>query len=300
MAPQLPQVSVVLATYNWSEVLPYSIGSVLAQSFEDFELIVVGDACTDDSEAVVSAIADPRVRWINLPANSGHQSAPNNAGIERARGDLIAYLGHDDLWLPHHLEAMVAAIEAGSDMAYGITSRIVPAGDPDDLPACRITWPGAWVPPSSVVHRRSLIDQVGGWRDYRTLTINPESDLWRRFHAAGARIEFVPRLGTIKFPASKRGDVYRERPNHEQAEWWARIRDEKNFEAVELARLLAAAVARSREKPYGELLAEIFRRTAAGIARRLAGPKPGSTIEAYRRFKGLDSKPPELEEKEAR
>jgi len=104
-----PRVSVIIATYNWSSVLPYSIGSVLRQTMQDFEILVVGDGCTDDSEAVVAAIGDPRIRWFNLPANSGHQSAPNNEGLRQARGELIAYLGHDDLWLPHHLGAHVAA-----------------------------------------------------------------------------------------------------------------------------------------------------------------------------------------------
>jgi cellulose synthase/poly-beta-1,6-N-acetylglucosamine synthase-like glycosyltransferase len=65
-----PRVSVIIATYNWSSVLPYSIGSVLQQTMEDFEILVVGDRCTDDSEAVVAAIGDPRIRWINLPANA--------------------------------------------------------------------------------------------------------------------------------------------------------------------------------------------------------------------------------------
>jgi hypothetical protein len=91
-----PRVSVLIATYNWSAVLPFSIGSVLAQTFGDFELLVIGDGCTDDSAAVVAAIDDPRVRWINLPQNTGHQSAPNNRGLQEARGELIAYLGHDD------------------------------------------------------------------------------------------------------------------------------------------------------------------------------------------------------------
>src|SRR5438034_6974226 len=72
----MPRVTVVMATYNWSTVLPYSIGSALRQTFTDFELLVVGDGCPDDSAEVVAAIDDPRVRWINLPANSGHQSAP--------------------------------------------------------------------------------------------------------------------------------------------------------------------------------------------------------------------------------
>src|SRR5690349_20582249 len=103
MASSAPLVSIIMATYNWSSVLPYSIGSVQHQTLPDFELLVVGDGCTDDSAEVVGAIGDPRVRWIGLENNSGHQSVPNNEGLRQARGEIIAYLGHDDLWLPDHL-----------------------------------------------------------------------------------------------------------------------------------------------------------------------------------------------------
>jgi glycosyltransferase involved in cell wall biosynthesis len=85
-----PSVTVIIPTYNWSSVLPYSIGSVLRQTFTDFELLVVGDGCTDDSEAVVGRISNPRVTWINLPTNTGHQSGPNNEGLRQARGQFSA------------------------------------------------------------------------------------------------------------------------------------------------------------------------------------------------------------------
>src|ERR1700679_2302736 len=103
----MPRVTVIIPTFNYAPVLPYSIGSVLRQTFTDFELLVIGDHCTDESESVVTAIADPRVRWINLPVGIKHQSGPNNEGIRQARGQLIAYLGHDDLWLPWHLTRAV-------------------------------------------------------------------------------------------------------------------------------------------------------------------------------------------------
>src|SRR5580698_4528947 len=116
----MPRVTVIIPTYNYAEVLPYSIGSVLRQTFTDFELLVIGDHCTDASESVVSAVADERVRWINLKSNVGHQSGPNNEGLNQARGELIAYLGHDDLWLPHHLELLLKTIDSGVDLTYGI------------------------------------------------------------------------------------------------------------------------------------------------------------------------------------
>ena len=286
--PSLPRFTVIIPTYNWSAVLPFSIGSVLDQTFADFELLVVGDGCTDESAAVVGAIEDERVRWINLSANHGHQSAPNNEGLRQARGELIAYLGHDDLWLPHHLACMAEAIAAGADMAFGITGMIAPPGGAEqDVAICRPYRSGDWIPPSAVAHRRALIDQVGGWRDFRTLHRSPETDLWRRFHDGGARISLVPRLSTIKFPASKRRNVYRDRPNHEQATYAARIREDSGFEAAELGRLLIATAAANPETTYSELLKQVVRRTGAGIARRLMGSRRGAAIESNRRFKGL-------------
>ncbi|MEO5819169.1 MAG: glycosyltransferase family 2 protein, partial [Vicinamibacteraceae bacterium] len=120
-----PRVTVIIATYNWSNVLRYSVGSVLGQTFADFELLVVGDGCTDDSADVVAGMCDPRVRWINLPTNTRHQSGPNNEGLRQAHGEIIAYLGHDDLWLPHHLDAVVGALDrTGSDLAYALAINV--------------------------------------------------------------------------------------------------------------------------------------------------------------------------------
>jgi glycosyltransferase involved in cell wall biosynthesis len=150
-----PRVTVIIATYNWGTVLPYAIGSVLRQTFSDFELLVIGDGCTDESGETVARFDDPRVRWLNLSANTGHQCGPNNEGLRQARGDVIAYLGHDDLWLPHHLELQMTAIDTGADLACGITAMISPTGArtyaPKDDPSRRSV---AWdLPPSGLVHR---------------------------------------------------------------------------------------------------------------------------------------------------
>lgn len=222
-ASMSPAVTIIIATYNWSTVLPYSVASALEQTFTDFELLVVGDGCTDESEQVVAGIDDPRIRWINLPVRFGHQSGPNNEGIRQAKGKYIAYLGHDDLWLPHHLALLVAALEAGADVAHSMLAY-VERGES--------VAPGT-LPPTSVAHRRSMTDVIGGWGDYRNLVVMPEQDLWERAAAAGMKFTFVRRLTAIKFGAAARRNVYKERPCHEQAAWLARIRSEPELETTE-------------------------------------------------------------------
>jgi glycosyltransferase involved in cell wall biosynthesis len=305
MSTSPPRVTVIIPTYNWSSVLPYSVGSALRQTFSDFEVLVVGDGCTDDSEAVVEAVQDERVRWINLPANTGHQSGPNNEGLRQARGEFIAYLGHDDLWLPHHLSCMVAALEAGADLAFGVTELIVPGGVPGKVsrlpaPATLKYVPGWWLPPTGVVHSRRVTDGVGGWGDYRTLSADPEADLLGRAYDRGYKFVFVPRLTALKFPASKRPGVYRETPHHEQAEWFERIVSEPDLEASELVALLASEVSVPvwNERPFPQFARDFLSETARRFRVRLADmvrrPRPeslrGKRVEANRRLKGLRPK----------
>jgi glycosyltransferase involved in cell wall biosynthesis len=290
-----PRVSVVIATYNWSSVLPYSIGSVLRQTMDDFEILVVGDGCTDDSEAVVAAIGDPRIRWFNLPANTRHQSGPNNEGLRQARGELIAYLGHDDLWLPHHLQAHVAALDSSNAaMTYSLLVTILPDGR-EPRPARPRPEDGAWSPPSCTVHRRSVTEALGGWRDYREITVPPEIDLWRRARAAGFEFRFVSRLTAIKFPASTRRGVYRTRPSSEQAAWSARIASEPDLEPALLAEIVGGrGIVRrlSDRELVRQLVPEMFIRAARRLRRPsqlLASlwPRKGAVIKSVRRFKGL-------------
>ena len=297
----MPRVTAIIPTFNFSSVLPYSIGSVLRQTFTDFELLVIGDGCTDDSENVVHGIGDPRIRWINLPTNSGHQSAVNNEGLRQARGELIAYLGHDDLWLPHHLAVLVAAADAGADMSYGITEQVPPDGGrpvpaPDRLGDYVH---GLWIPPSGVLHRRQAALDVGGWPLFGEVDCDPELALWERMHAAGYKIVFVPRLVAVKFPAAWRRDIYKNRTVDQQAAWSRRIVEESNLECVELVNLLSAQVGVSLpSKPFKQVMKEFGLDTWQRVRRRVFGrrpPKLPTRTEIFntrRKFKGLDPKAP--------
>jgi glycosyltransferase involved in cell wall biosynthesis len=269
-----PRVTVVIATYNWSSVLPFSIGSVLGQTFSDFELLVIGDGCTDDSEQVVRGIGDPRVRWINI-ARHGHQSGPNNEGIRVARGEFIAYLGHDDLWLPHHLEVLVQALDAGADVAQSTAALVWPDGKRR----------AETMFPTTTLHRRSMVDVIGGWRDYRAIELVPEMDLWQRAREAGLRFTFVPRLTAIKLAAGARRGVYRERPSYEQAAWLARIRSEPDLEMTELVSMAMRDLRPSIPERFLRLLVQPWRLPAV-VWRRIR-PQKGALVRQLQRYKGV-------------
>ncbi|WP_336036853.1 glycosyltransferase family 2 protein [Halobacterium yunchengense] len=107
----MPTVSVVVPTYNRAGRIHRSIESVLAQTHEDLELIVVDDGSTDYTEEVVRSYDDDRLTYVAHEDNRG-ASAARNTGIERASGEYVAFLDSDDAWLPRKLERQVAVLES--------------------------------------------------------------------------------------------------------------------------------------------------------------------------------------------
>ena len=138
-----PRVSVVLPTWNRAHMIERAVASVLAQTFSDFELVVVDDASTDSTRAVVAAIADPRLRVHTLPENRG-PAAARNAGIDLARGNFVAFHDSDDEWFPHklarHLE--VFGEHPGASVTHSDMVRVHEGGGtsrqatPDVRPGC--------------------------------------------------------------------------------------------------------------------------------------------------------------------
>lgn len=107
-----PTVSVVLPTWNRMEYLPEAIRSVLGQTFEDLELIVVDDGSTDGSRAYLDTVVDPRLHRVDLP-RTGSVASVRNAGAAVARGRYLCFLDSDDVWLPDKLAVQIAAMERG-------------------------------------------------------------------------------------------------------------------------------------------------------------------------------------------
>ena len=116
-----PIVSIITPCYNAASYIAQTIESVQAQTFRDWEMLIVDDCSTDDSAVIISAYqaTDERIRYFRTDAPSGSPSKPRNIAMEQARGRYIAFLYSDDLWLPHKLEEQLAFMERGGyDFVY--------------------------------------------------------------------------------------------------------------------------------------------------------------------------------------
>lgn len=107
-------ISVIIPLYNKETIVARSVGSVLAQDFQDFEVVVVDDGSTDQSAAIVGSIADPRLRLISQP--NGGPSKARNTGIREARGEWLLFLDADDELLPGALDHLHRLSQQHPDM----------------------------------------------------------------------------------------------------------------------------------------------------------------------------------------
>jgi succinoglycan biosynthesis protein ExoO len=111
-------VSVIMAAHNAERTIASAMASVLAQTFQDLELIVVDDASSDDTVAVVEACADPRIRLTRHTANRG-PAAARNTGLDIAKGTWATVLDADDAWHPERLEYLMSAAARHPDAILG-------------------------------------------------------------------------------------------------------------------------------------------------------------------------------------
>jgi glycosyltransferase involved in cell wall biosynthesis len=227
-----PAVTVVVATYNRSNILRYAISTVLSQTRADWELLVVGDGCTDDSAAVVAGFDDPRIRYVDLSPRVGDQSGPTNAGIALARGRYIALLNHDDLWFPDHLERALSTLdETRADLTFTLQLE----ADPDSRWRINASYPDGHFDPivhpnaSTWVFRRELAAKTGPLRHRKKVFTYPTRDwLWRAYRN-GASLAATPAVTVLVVSATTRRNVYAERQWREHASLWQAMRDDPRF-----------------------------------------------------------------------
>lgn len=186
----MPNISVIITTYQRPHLVSQTIESVIAQTYTDYEIIVVNDGSLDNTKEVLDQFED-KITVIHQQ-NRG-VSAARNAGIHAASGRYIAFLDDDDLWLPHKLEKQIACLESNpniglvySDMfcfnEYGTLPATWSQGNPTPpAPQCWLLFVRNFIPTPSVVVRKECLDKVGLFDE--TLVTCEDYDLWLRILA---------------------------------------------------------------------------------------------------------------------
>lgn len=254
-----PQVSVITATYNRPQVLAHAIRSVRHSAFEDWELLVVGDACSDETAATVASFGDDRIRFINLPENCGEQSGPNNEGVRRARGRYIAFLNHDDSYFPDHLTEAVAFCErTGADLVWSpVLVALPPEGAESDertaaghrfrlsgVPVGEAYDPRVFVFASAWLLRRDFAVRVGPWRPARETFVTSSQDWLFRAWRSGSRLCFRPHVTVLAVPGGARPGSYSTGASAEHDVLAAEMQTNARFREVALE---IAAISGERE-----------------------------------------------------
>lgn len=204
----MARVSAVIIFLNEARFLSEAIESVRAQTFPDWELILVDDGSTDASPDIAraAAAADPRIRVVTHPNRENRgMSASRNRGLAEARGDYVAFLDGDDVWEPAKLAEQVAILEAdpACGMVYGRTllwhGWSAGAGEPDGLLDLGVAPGRTYDPPAlyrlllrnraqtpttaNAMMRRAAVEAVGGFEDeFRTLF--EDQVFWVKMHLA--------------------------------------------------------------------------------------------------------------------
>lgn len=274
-----PSVSVIIPTFNWSAALGCAVRSALLQTMQDFEILVVGDGCTDDSERVIRDFGDRRISWHNLDRNHGSQWAANNYGLEAARSDIVAYLGHDDIWYPTHLEAVLRA--ARTHGAQIVTSIMAMYGPPGSG-CCGIAGvfaTGAYasrdfVPPSAFAHSKSLCTEDNRWQSPDRHGLPIDVLFINGLIAGGGTLASTGELTCFKFNAAWRRDIYKTKTVAEQERMLAQVESGVDFRQAELLGIVQAALA-------GRMIT---------VSAPLPNNQPGFIADLNRRYKGAKSR----------
>ena len=293
-----PRVSVVCPSYNATRTIPATIRSVLGQTFEDFELIVVDDGSADETPEVVSGFAreDERVKLV-VQENTGTAGA-RNRGIAEARGEMVSIIDNDDLWLPRYLERVTGALDAAPfaglchtdgwilDDVTGEVHRKTaiewPPPRPATMHADRLRAEllrGNFIMASTVTMTKAAIEAAGPFNTSPIIRGSDDWDLWLRIAEAG--------FGAVR-PAGVLA-VYRMRPDSVSSDHVlmmesaravataAMERDPGNPEEAEAARRLIdystrEIVTATSRSPLTKLRL-ILRRRIGALVRRLMRPR---------------------------
>lgn len=197
-----PAVSIIIPTYNQAILLKAAIESVIDQTFQNWELIVVNNFSEDETVEVVKSFNDPRISLINFN-NQGIIGASRNKGIQQARSEWVAFLDSDDIWYPNKLERCIALLKVSKADVLCHGERWIKAEGcyrdvmygPESRASYRsLLFDGNCLSTSAVVARRSALLEIGGFSEEPQFVTAEDYDLWLRLARKGKKFIYLPEI----------------------------------------------------------------------------------------------------------
>jgi glycosyltransferase involved in cell wall biosynthesis len=211
----MPKISVIIPTYNRSELLKEAIKSVLNQSYSDFEIIVVDDGSTDDTRAVVTSYNSSKIIYF-FQENRGRSSA-RNRGIKLARGEYVAFLDSDDIFMPNKLELQAGFLDENE--SYGMVYSYAKNVDEDgqclahhyDGNLSGLVYPDMlfiknnFITTPTVMVRAKILSEIGGF-DIK-MHMCEDLDLWRRIARKYKVMQLTEVLAHVRIRSHEKPDI---------------------------------------------------------------------------------------------
>ena len=193
-----PTVTVVIPTFNHAHFLRTALESIRAQTFGDWEAVVVNNFSEDDTIAVVESYDDPRIRLVNF-ANHGIIATARNYGLLLTQAPFVAFLDSDDFWYPEKLQRCMDKLTEGYDLVCHAEVWVGPGKRRRTVcygPEARATYEslmldGNCISTSAVVVRREFLERAGGFSVQPEFVTAEDYELWLKLARDGARIGFV-------------------------------------------------------------------------------------------------------------
>lgn len=217
MATTDSKVDVILPTHHRPHTVGFAIQSILNQTHSDFEVHVVGDGTTRETEEVVRSIDDPRVRFYAFPKGFGLGYGNRNTVLKQTRAPFVAYLSDDDLWFSDHLELAIKELTASGDSL--VAFRYGQVVYPDTMDPCffALDWRlpvlsdflrNWFIGASTSLHRREVFDRIGYW-DAGLFRFG-DRDFYNRVRRSGLGLHYVDEITLLRFFALEWQKRYRD------------------------------------------------------------------------------------------
>lgn len=182
---QIATVSVIVPTFNHAKFLSQALQSIIEQSHQNWEAIIVNNFSTDDTSQIIESFNEPRFKVVNFQ-NNGVIAASRNEGIRRSSAPFIAFLDSDDMWYSEKLSRCLVELEGGNDLvchgerwvSADTRQRNIVYGPSSNATHDKLLFRGNCLSTSATIVRRDILNQVGGFSEDSTFTTAEDYELW--------------------------------------------------------------------------------------------------------------------------